>query len=334
MSETMWAGVIRRWGEPDALVHGRVARPRPRRGQVLVQVEACGLNHLDILVRRGLASAVLTLPHVGGCDVVGVVRQAADQAGEALVGRRVVLDPALASGVIGAECWGGLAESVVAPAANAIPLPAVADVCRYAALPMAYGTARRMLIGRGRVQPGETVLVLGASGGVGVACVQLGALAGARVVACSNSPGKLARLKELGAHETIDLSRHRLRDRVRQLTGGEGADLVVDYLGRDTWVDSLRCAKAGGRVVTCGAITGYDPVCDLRYVWSRELTILGSNGWTGDDLRTLLGLVEAGGLVPEVHAVYPLSRVTEAMAEIEERRVCGKVIVVPDPDRR
>lgn len=326
----MAAAVVHRWGGPEVLSLERVPCPRPGSAQILVRVEACSINYLDILVRRGVASGVLSLPHVPGCDIVGTVVGAGDDADRRLVGQRVVLDPALGAGVLGAECWGGLAEHVVAPATNAIPIPPnTAEATAYAAVPMAYGTARRMLFERGRLGGDETVVVLGAAGGVGVACAQLATLGGSRVIACSTSPEKRRLLAALVGCSTIDTSAPDLPDRVRDLTG-RGADLVVDFLGRDTWPLSLRCVRRGGRIVTCGATTGYDAICDLRYVWSREVDILGSNGWTRQDLVALLALVEAGRLHPVVHATYPLPAVADAVAEVEERRVCGKVVVTLD----
>jgi NADPH:quinone reductase-like Zn-dependent oxidoreductase len=187
-----------------------------------------------------------------------------------------------------------------------------------------------MLFDRAKLNAGETVLVLGAAGGVGVACVQFGHRAGARVIACSSSDEKLARLRELGADETINTGREDFSRRTWELTGKRGADVVVDYNGRETWPGSIRCTRHGGRLVTCGATTGYEAVTDLRYVWTRELDILGSDGWTRAGLETIVEMVRKGELSPVIHKVFPLSRVREAVAELEERRAFGKVIVVPD----
>ncbi|GGR09539.1 zinc-binding dehydrogenase [Streptomyces netropsis] len=327
MTRLMRAAVIRAWGGPERLELDEVERPVPARGWIGVRVEACALNHLDIHVRNGLPGVRLELPHVSGGDVVGVVEQATDEAGERLLGRRVLLDPMIGRGILGEHHWGGLAEHVVAPAGNALPLPAGdIDPARYAALPIAYGTAQRMLFTRARLQPGETILLFGATGGVGVACAQLAVRAGARVIACSRSPEKLARLRALGVAATIDIATEDVRGRVRELTDG-GVDVVVDYQGKDTWPLSLRCARRGGRIVTCGATTGYEATTDLRYVWSRQLDILGSNAWRREDLHTVLDLVVTDALEPVVHARFPLSRAPEAVAELEERRAFGKVVV-------
>jgi NADPH:quinone reductase-like Zn-dependent oxidoreductase len=323
----MRAAVIRAWGGPEQLTLDRVERRVPPRGWIAVRVEACALNHLDIHVRNGLPGVRLELPHVSGGDIVGVVEQATDEVGRRLLGSRVLLDPMIGRGILGEHYWGGLAEYVVAPADNAIPVPAGdADPACYAALPISYGTAQRMLFSRARLRRGETVLLFGATGGVGVACAQLAVRAGARVIACSGSQAKLARLRALGVAETIDIGAGDVRRRVRELTDG-GADLVVDYQGKDTWPISLRSARPGGRVVTCGATTGYEATTDLRYVWSRQLDILGSNAWRRDDLHTILDLVATEALEPVVHADFPLTRAPQAVAELEERRAFGKVVI-------
>lgn len=330
MTRLMEAAVIRAWGGPEQLKLDRVARPAPPLGWIGVRVEACALNHLDIHVRNGLPGVQLRLPHVPGSDVVGRVEHATDGAGEQLLGRRVILDPRIGRGILGEHYWGGLAEYVVAPVTNAIALPDDgADPSRYVTLPTAYGTAQRMLFSRARLRAGETVLLFGATGGVGVACTQLAVRAGARVIACSSSQAKLVRLRALGATETLDTAAEDVLARVRDLTEG-GADLVVDYQGKDTWPTSLRAARRGGRIVTCGATTGHEAVTDLRYVWSRQLDLLGSNAWEREDLHTVLGLAAGGGLAPVVHADFPLSQAPEAIAEIEERRAFGKVIVRVD----
>ena len=325
----MSAALIPYWGDPGVVRVDTVERPDGADdGQVLVRVEACALNHLDVLVCQGLAGDRLPLPHVAGCDIVGVVERTAPRGPAA--GTRVVVDPDVGGGVIGACRWGGLAEYVVAPAANAIPLsvgdPAAAP--RYAALPMAYGTAHRMLFERARLTAGETVVVLGAAGGVGVACVQLASAAGARVIACSSSDVKLARLKQLGAAEVVNPTRQALRRQVRDMTGS-GAQVVVDFVGHDTWAESLRCLADGGRLVCCGATSGHQADTDLRYLFSRELTIVGSDGWTAGDLHQLLAMVDVGRLDPVVDAVVPLAQAGEALSRLHRRQVLGKMVVTP-----
>lgn len=327
----MQAALVREHGGPEALTIEEIERPAPAPGEILVRVGACAVSHHDIFVRRGMPGVRLDLPVVPGCDVAGWVEAAGDERGAHLVGAAVLIDPIVGELSLGEHLPGGLAGYVVVPVENAIRLDAgVSDLPRYAALPTAYATAYRMLFTRATLQPGETVAVLGAGGGVGVACVQFAHRAGARVIACSSSEEKLARLAALGADEAVNTSREDFSRRVWALTEKRGADVVVDCNGRDTWPGSIRCTRRNGRLVICGATSGYEAVTDLRYVWTRELRIIGSNGWERGDLEEIAGMVARGELDPVIHAVYPLSRVRAAFADLEERRAFGKVIVAPD----
>ncbi|HTX62351.1 MAG TPA: zinc-binding dehydrogenase [Acidimicrobiales bacterium] len=330
----MRAALVSAHGGPDMLEYSWTEVPEPRAGWLRLRVLACALNMLDVFVRRGMPGVHLELPHVPGGDIVGVV----DALGEGVTGPPagtvVLLDPSVNRKALGEDLWGGLAEYVVAPAENAIPLPddGGTSAARYAALPIAYGTARRMLFDRAGLQPGETVAVLGAAGGVGVGCIQLAKAAGARVIACSSSKEKLEKLAALGADDLVDSSAGDFGSQVWALTGKAGADVLVDYLGADTWPQSVRAVRRGGRLVTCGASTGFLVETDLRYVWTRELSILGSDGWTRSDLLALVRQVHDGTLEPVIHAVYPLARVRDAVADLEERRAIGKVVVVVGGD--
>jgi alcohol dehydrogenase len=328
VTETMWSAVFDRHGGPEVLEYRQVARPQPGPREILVRVSYCALNALDYFVRRGVPGIEVNLPHISGGDVVGRVEQGGNETGQDLLGRLVLLDPLVEGEALGESRPGGLAEYIVAPAANAMPLDEATEHPEYfAALPIAYGTAHRMLHTRGRLRRGETVVVLGAAGGVGVACVQLALLAGARVIATSSSPAKLARISELGPVETVDTSVDDFSARVWTLTGKMGADLLVDYIGRDTLARSIRATRRGGRIVVCGASSGAEATVDLRYLWVRELDLLGSDGWMRSDLESLCQLVAAGDLVPVIDSIFPLSRVAEAMAAVEERSAFGKVLV-------
>lgn len=187
-----------------------------------------------------------------------------------------------------------------------------------------------MLVTRAQLQAGETVAVLGAAGGVGVACLQLATLMGASAIACSSSARKLEALRELGADAVIDTSKEEFGKRIWQITERRGADVVIDYLGADTLSASIRATRRLGRVVVCGATTGFAATVDLRHLWAREVAVLGSNAWERGDLERLVELVCAGALDPVVHAVYPLSRTAKAFGELDERRAFGTVVVVPD----
>lgn len=328
----MRAALVTAHGGPEQLEYGWAEVPEPQAGWIRVRVLACALNMLDVFVRRGMPGVHLALPHVPGGDIVGVVDELGGGVTGPPPGTVVLLDPSVNRKALGEDLWGGLADFVIAPAENAIPLPADGEASRtrYAALPIAYGTARRMLFDRAGLQPGETVVVLGAAGGVGVGCVQLAKSAGARVIACSSSKEKLDKLAELGADDLVDSSGGEFGAQVWALTNKIGADVIVDYLGADTWPQSVRAARRGGRLVTCGATTGFLVETDLRYVWTRELSILGSDGWSRGDLLELVRQVHDRTLEPVIHAVYPLSRIRDAVADLEERRAIGKVVVVPD----
>lgn len=208
-----------------------------------------------------------------------------------------------------------------------------------AALPVAYGTALRMMNTVGKIKAGEKVLILGASGGVGVCCVQLAKLAGAYVIAAAGSEDKARRLEELGADETILYTRddflkviherHGKPHRRRFAKDAGGVDVVVNYTGGDTWVKSLRALRLGGRLLTCGATAGYAPQEDIRFIWTFELQILGSNGWEPDDIRELFALVGSGKLKVLIDHAFPLEQGALAVKAVEDRQVFGKVLVTP-----
>jgi alcohol dehydrogenase len=332
MSAVMTAAVIREHGGPEQLLVETLERPVPAAGDVLVRVAACALNHLDVFVRRGMPGVSIPLPHTTGGDIAGWVEELGEGVTGPPIGTSVLVDPAVPEGALGENRPGGLAEYVVVPAANLIPLAGddVERLVAVAALPIAYGTAQRMLFDRARLQPGETVAVLGASGGVGVACVQLAKRAGATVIAISSSEAKGERLRALGADTVVVAPDGEFGKPLWAATNKQGADVVVDYSGQATWPQSIRATKRHGRLVTCGATSGHDAVTDLRYVWVREIDIRGSDGWTRPGLLELARLVEAGELEPVLHGVFPLSRSRDALAELEERRAFGKVVVLPD----
>lgn len=330
----MQAAVVTAHGGPECLDYTAAPVPEPPPGWMRVRVLACALNMLDVFVRRGMPGVTLDLPHIPGGDIAGIVDKLGDGATGPPPGTQVLVDPLVNHKALGEDLPGGLADYVIAPAQNAIPLESpVSDAPRYAALPIAYGTARRMLVGRAQLAPGETMAVLGAAGGVGVACIQLGKALGARVIACSSSRAKLDELAKLGADDLVDSSAGDFGAQIWRLTSRTGADVVVDYLGAETWPQSVRAVRRGGRLVTCGATTGFLAQTDLRYVWTRELSILGSDGWSREDLTDLVGQVRTGRLAPVIHRVYPLSRVRDAIAELEDRRTIGKVVVVPGASR-
>jgi alcohol dehydrogenase len=325
----MRAIVIREHGGRDVLRLEEVPAPRPGAGEAVVRVHACGLNHLDIFVRRGMPGKHTPLPFVSGGDIAGTVAEAGPGTGGVAAGQRVLVDPAVRGGAIGEDLPGGLAEYALVPAENLLPLPDGISFDEAAALPIAYGTAWRMLLTRGAVRPGEAVLVLGAAGGVGTACVQIAKTAGCTVYAAASREDKLGRLRDLGADHLINYRDVEFDREVWRLTGKRGVDVVVDYTGAETWSRSLRCLRRGGRLLTCGATSGYEATTDVRYVWARELTIIGSDGWTRADLESLLAAVRAGRIRPVIDRVLPLAQTPEGERLLEEREAVGKVIIHP-----
>jgi NADPH:quinone reductase-like Zn-dependent oxidoreductase len=253
------------------------------------------------------------------------------------VGDRVLVNPVnKKKGLMGEMLDGGMAELCLVAADQLVAMPAGVSFADAATLPVAYGTAHRMLITHQTVKAGERVLVLGASGGVGTGCVILAKLLGAEVIACTSSAKKMQLLKELGADEVIDVSAvdfskwaiERYGKPQRRSYEG-GVDAVINFTGGDTWLPSLRCLKRGGKLLVCGATAGYDPKEDLRYVWSFELKIIGSNSFYDDNLRALLQLIQDGKMKPVIDKVLPLDDAAEGLRLIQDREVIGKVVVTP-----
>jgi alcohol dehydrogenase len=325
----MKAMVIKAQGGLDNLVYDDWPDPVPGPGDVVVKVRACGLNHLDIFVRRGMPGLPVSLPFISGGDIAGEIAEVGAEVRHWAVGDRVVVNPVTREGMLGEEIPGGMAEYVRVPAENLLPIPDVVGFEAAAALPVAYGTALRMLVTRGKVEPGEKVLILGASGGVGTAAVQIARMLGAEVIAAAGADDKLQKLRELGADHLINYKSQDFSKEAWRISGKRGVDVVINYTGGDTWVPSLKTLRRQGRVLTCGATAGYDPKTDLRYIWVRELEIIGCNGWTQDDIAVLLNYVATGRIKPVVSHVLPLSQGREAEWLLEQRAVFGKVMLVP-----
>jgi alcohol dehydrogenase len=231
-------------------------------------------------------------------------------------------------GMMGEEVMGGLAEYAKASAVNAIAIPDAVSFDQAAALPVGYGAGHKM-IERAQVKNGDLVVVLGAAGGVGLACVQIAKQLGALVIAVSSSDEKLERLKALGADHGINNTTHDFSREVWAISGKRGADVAVNYIGGDTWTPTLRCLGMGGRLVTCGASAGFDPQTDIRYIWRRQLNIMGSDGWTPEGIRWLLAQVESGAIEAVIDSTHPLSEIRAAETRLESRQSFGKVILHP-----
>src|SRR3984893_6511482 len=311
--------------------------PTPGAGEVLVKIGACSLNYHDVFTRRGMPGIRVPLPVVPGLDIAGEVAAFGPGVAGVAIGARVLIDPIYPGvGLMGEMRDGGLAEYCVASAGQLIAIPDGVSFAEAAAIPVAYGTAHRMLTTNGPIEAGQKVLILGASGGVGTASVLLAKLAGAEVIAAAGSAEKLARLKALGADHLIDYTAGDFVGEIQARYGRPqrrsyegGIDVVVNYTGGDTWVPSLKVLKRGGRLLVCGATAGFAPTEDLRYIWSFELKILGSNAWARGDLESLLQLAASRRLVPVIDRVLPLSEGRAAVSLLEDRAVFGKVVVSP-----
>ncbi len=336
----MKAVVLREHGAGGLRYETDFPDPAPGAGDVVVRVRAAALNYHDVFTRRGMPGIRIAMPAIMGLDVAGEIAALGAGVTGWKLGDRVLGDPInrIEGGLTGETVHGGLAELCRLRAHQLVAIPDGIDFTQAAALPCAYGTARRMMYTNGRVAAGEKVLILGASGGVGVCCVQLAKLAGATVIAATSSAEKAARLRALGVDHTIGSGEEDFVDAIYRLYGkparrgsgsGRGVDVVVNYTGGDTWTRSLRILRVAGRLLTCGATAGYDPPEDIRYIWTFELQILGSNGWAREDITALLEMVQSGRLEAVVDATYPLERAAEALARLEDRRVFGKLVIVP-----
>ena len=304
----MKAIVFDEHGSIDVLEYRDIAEPDLQPGQVRVAVRACSLNYHDVFTRQGMPGIKVPLPGIPGCDCAGVVSEVADDIHDWSTGDRVLVDPVRYEDgklwMIGDTLWGAYAEYVVVSAEQLISLPADVSFDDASCLPVAYGTAHRMMLTRGDVNAGDSVLILGASGGVGTSALLLAKMRGASVIAAAGTDEKCAQLLSLGADETINYSTTDFVKYCREKTGslfsGGGYDVVVNFTGGDTWARSLKCVKLGGQVLTCGATAGFDPPTDLRFIWTAEMDIRGSNGWQRSDLDQLLDLTRRGDFSPVI----------------------------------
>jgi NADPH:quinone reductase-like Zn-dependent oxidoreductase len=329
----MKAVVIREHGSFDKLLLEERPTPEPRPDEVRVRIRAAALNHLDTWVRRGVEGFAFPLPIIPGCDGAGVIDAVGEVAHGLSVGQEVVLSPGIGHpldrdyGILGETRDGTCAEAIVVSRDLVLPKPARLSWEETAAWPLTFLTAWAMLARRARLQPGEWVLVHAAGSGVGVACVQIARLFGARVIGTASSEEKRKRVLDLGAEAMLpyeDFPRA-----ARRIAGKAGVDVVVDHLGPATWQGSVAVLRKGGRLVTCGGTTGHDIRFDVRHLFFKSLSFLGSTMGTPEELRTVLGHVEAGRLRPVIDSVFKLDQIRDAHRRLAERAVFGKVVVVP-----
>ena len=342
----MKATIFKQHGGPEVLEYTDVPDSVIRSNEVLVEVKACALNHLDIFVRNGLPGIEIPLPHILGNDVAGVVREVGELVTWVNPGDEVMVQPGVSCGhcqaclsgqdnlcreydMIGYRRNGGYAELVAVPGANIILKPTELSWPEAAALPLVTVTAWHMLVTRANVQPGEDVLVHAAGSGVGSIAIQIAKLHGARVITTASTDEKLAKARELGADETINYSRDDWPKEVRRLTERRGVDVVVEHTGAATWPGSIAALKNNGRLVTCGATSGFDARTDLRQVFFRHLTLLGSFMGSKAELLEAMKFVVQGKIRAVVDRVLPLSEARQAHELMENRGQFGKIILEP-----
>jgi NADPH:quinone reductase-like Zn-dependent oxidoreductase len=336
------------YGGPEVLRYEEIPDLHPQAGEVLIRVRACGVNHIDVMLRSGRLHlpGQQALPHVLGMEVAGEVVAVGEGVKRVRVGDRV-----LAAVVTCGECFfcrggrenlcenrrmlgthipGGYAELVAISERGVIPLPDGVEFSEAAAARTAFGTAWHVLIERGRLRPGEVVLITSASSGVGSAGVQIARLAGAHIIATTSTEEKAERIRALGAHEVLLYPKQDVLSEVRRLTDGRGVDLVFDVVGGEVFLQGLQCAAKGGRVVTCGAIRSDQATLNIIQLFFREVEIIGATGSTQSEVETILGLVARKELRPVVDRVLPLSEARQAHILVEEGRVFGKILLVPE----
>jgi NADPH:quinone reductase-like Zn-dependent oxidoreductase len=332
-------------GGPEVLQYEDAPDPVLRSpDQTLVRVRACALNHLDIWGRIGPPYSKPSLPHISGCDIAGVVEEVPPQEKDIQRGMEVIVSPGIGCGrcekclsgsdnqcrhysIIGNEADGGYAEFVLVPTKNVLPKPERMDFVQAASVPLVFLTAYHMLVTKAMIQAGETVLVLGAGSGVGIAAIQIAKAYNANVVATAGSESKLRKAVELGADHTVNHSTKKIAEEARRYTEGRGVDVVVEHPGKATWEESLRSVAKGGRIVTCGATTGFDAATDIRYVFSREITIFGSYMGGSGELLRVLELFKQRRLRPVVDISMPLSRAKDAQIRMEKSEHFGKIVL-------
>ena len=334
----MKALVLRQHGTLDNLeVVEDYPTPKATDGHVVIRVRAASFNYHDVFTVRGMPGIKVPLPVIIGLDMAGEIAELGAGVTGWKAGDRVLVNPVnRRKGLMGEMLDGGMAEYCLIAADQLVRMPDAVSYEDAAALPVAYGTAHRMLITHKTVEAGERVLVLGASGGVGTGCVLLAKMLGAEVIACASSEEKLARLKALGADQVIDYTNTdwskwaiETYGKPQRRSYDGGVDVVINFTGGDTWLPSLRCLKRGGKLLVCGATAGYDPKEDLRYVWSFELKIIGSNSFYDNDLAALMQLIGDGKIKPTIDKVLPLAEAREGLRLIADREVIGKVVVTP-----
>jgi NADPH:quinone reductase-like Zn-dependent oxidoreductase len=340
----MKAVVLRAHGGLDQLGLEEIPDPRPGPGEVLVEVHAASLNHLDVWVRRGIPGVEYPLPLVPGSDGAGVVLELGAGVTGPPAGTRVALQPSVSCGtciaclsgedflcrkfgILGENRNGTHAERICVPAANVMPIAPTLSFAEAAAFPLTFLTAWHMAVARAAIRPGDAVLVHAGASGVGSAAIQIAKLYAARVATTVGSPDKVEVARALGADEVILYRDTDVAAAARAWTGKRGVDVILDHVGTETWEGNLKALAAGGRLVVCGATTGYEAKTNLRVLFFKNISLLGSTMGSKGELLRILPLVERGLLRPRIDRVLPFERIAEAHRALEERAVAGKIVL-------
>ncbi len=330
------------YGGPEVLKYEDVPEAKPRLDQVLVRVKACALNHLDLWLRKGVGK--VPLPHINGSDVSGDVAELGEYITDLKVGQRVLLTPMVfcnhchfcTSGqqsfcreysVLGNRIDGGNCELIAIPRVNVIPIPENLSYEEAASVPLVLVTAWHMLVSRAKIRPGQTVLVIGASSGVGSMAIQIAKLFSCRVITTAGDDRKLQKGRELGADYTINHYQQKISEEVKKITAKEGVDIVFEHVGKAVWDECMKSIKPGGTLVTCGATTGPEVGVDIRFLFSRQYSLLGSYMGTMADLYDGLQHVFSGRLKAVVDKTFPLSEARAAHERLEKSEMFGKVVL-------
>src|SRR5438093_5303891 len=342
----MKAVVFDKHGGPEVLRYADAPDPVAGRGEVVLEVKATSINHIDIFLRRGMPGIKVPMPKIIGSDAAGVIREIGLEVSGLRIGQRVTINPGISCGrcefcaagfgsqcltyaMVGENTDGAYAELLKVPSHIVLPIPDSISFEEAAAAPLVFLTAWSMMAVKGNIRPGEDVLILGVGAGVGTAAIQIAKMLGCRVFATASTEEKLQRAKQLGADFLINYRTEEFDKKIRDLTNRRGVDVVVDYIGADTWVRSLRAARRGGRVLTCGATTGFTPQTDLRQIFFRQIHVIGSTMGSHCEFLDVMKCVFRGQLKPVIDRVLPLSEAARGHELMEQRAVFGKVVLTP-----
>ncbi len=340
----MKAAVIHQHGGPECVKVEEVPEPKPLKGEIVLQVKSCGLNHLDIWVRKDGRGGAVSRPHILGSDAAGTVAEVGKDVLGVKTGDEAILNPGLSCGhcencrrgensqceffgIIGMNRPGTFAEQVVVPARNVYPKPAHMSFDEAGAFVLSCLTAWRMLITKGELKPGQMVLIHGTGGGVALYALQLAKMAGAGVIVTSSSDEKLSKARQMGANYGINYKTDNVAERVRDITAGQGVDIVIDTVGTSTWETDFSAVRRGGKIILCGVTSGHKAETNLQALYWRQLTVMGSTMGSEGELRQMLKAVNAAKLKPVIDSVRPLDEVREAMSRMEEGGQFGKIVL-------